>query len=435
MSSPIYDFTIADLGERKIASPLNIANFMADNKRLLFDCYLDSDAESKGRQGLPLSIELAGPREKIFFDPNLTKAAIVTCGGLCPGINDVIRSITMELFYRYGVKDIAGIKYGFRGLIPEYGYKPIPLSPEIVKDITSIGGSILSCSRGHQDIDTIIKSLSDSRIDILFCIGGDGTMRAVQEITARIMKRGLKIAVVGIPKTIDNDLNLIQKSFGFDTAIAETVHAIRCAHVEAKGAVNGIGLIKIMGRLSGHIAANAALAQNDTNFVLIPEVPFDLNGEKGFLHTLEKRIKSSCHAVVLVAEGAGQDLLRQPDEIIDTDPSGNIRLNDIGIFLKNEIEKYFQKINLESNLKYIEPSYMIRSVPANASDSIYCSSLGQYAVHAAMAGKTGLLVALMRDEYVHLPLSAAVSRRRIDPQAEVWLRVLEATGQPPYMKD
>jgi 6-phosphofructokinase 1 len=435
MNSPVYDFAISDLGERKIASPLNVANFTSDSKRLLFNCYLDIYDEIKNGQGLPLSIELAGPREKIFFEPCLTKAAIVTCGGLCPGINDVIRSITMELFYRYAVKDISGIKYGFRGLIPEYCHKTVKLTPEIVKDITHIGGSILSCSRGHQDINQIIESLVDSRIDILFCIGGDGTMRAVQAISDAIIKRNLKIAVVGIPKTIDNDLNLIQKSFGFDTAIAETVNAIRCAHVEAKGAVNGIGLIKIMGRLSGHIAANAALAQNDTNFVLIPEVPFALKGENGFLMSLEARIKSSGHAVVLVAEGAGQDLMRKNDEPVETDPSGNLRLHDVGVFLKHEIENYFQKINLEINLKYIEPSYLIRSVPANASDSIYCSSLGQYAVHAAMAGKTGLLVALMKDEYVHLPLCAAVSRRKIDPQGNVWLRVLEATGQPPEMKD
>jgi 6-phosphofructokinase 1 len=435
MKYPKYDFAIADLGERKIASPLNIANFTTDDKRLLFNSYLDNYLKCSDQQGQPLSVELAGPREKIFFNPAQTKAAIVTCGGLCPGINDVIRSITMELFYRYGVQNIVGIKYGLRGLIPECGHKTIQLSPEIVKDITSIGGSILSCSRGHQNINQIIKTLSASQIDILFCIGGDGTMRAVQEMTAGIRKLNLKIAIVGIPKTIDNDLNLIQKSFGFDTAIAETVHAIQCAHIEAKGAVNGIGLIKIMGRLSGHIAANAALAQSDTNFVLIPEVSFDIKGERGFFRALEKRIKTSGHAVVLVAEGAGQDLLRKVNDPMETDPSGNLRLYDIGVFLKNKIEKYFQKIKLEINLKYIDPSYMIRSVPANASDSIYCSSLGQYAVHAGMAGKTGLLVALMKDEYVHLPLSAAVSRRRIDPQGNVWLRVMEATGQPASMKE
>ncbi len=434
MIIPNNDFSIADIGERKIKSPVNDVNFTSDNQRILFGCNPESFSDNNQSERSQ-TIELAGPREDIFFDPSRTTAAIVTCGGLCPGINDVIRSITMELFYRYGVKNIMGVKYGLRGLIPEYGYDLVRLSPEIVKDITNIGGSILSCSRGHQNINQIVNSLGNWKIDILFCIGGDGTMRAIQKITAEIKKRNLKISIVGIPKTIDNDLNLIQKSFGFDTAIAQTVHAIKCGHVEAKGAVNGIGLIKIMGRLSGHIAANAALAQNDTNFVLIPEVPFDLNGEKGFLQALEKRIKSSGHAVILVAEGAGQDLLREPDEIVETDPSGNIRLHDIGIFLKNEIERHFQKISLEINLKYIEPSYMIRSVQANASDSIYCSSLGQYAVHAGMAGKTGLLVALMKDEYVHLPLSAAVSRRRIDPLGNVWLRVLEATGQPPSMKN
>lgn len=435
MSSAICDFIISNLGEKKIPSPLNIANFTPDSKRILYNCYLGNYNECKNDQGLPLSIELAGPRKNIFFDPAQTKAAVVTCGGLCPGINDVIRSITMELFYRYNVKDISGIKYGFRGLVPEYRHKVLRLSPEIVKDITHIGGSILSSSRGHQDINQIIESLTSSQTDILFCIGGDGTMRAAQKLSTAIIKRNLKISVVGIPKTIDNDLNLIEKSFGFDTAIAETVNAIRCAHVEAKGALNGIGLVKIMGRLSGHIAANAALAQNDTNFVLIPEVPFALHGEKGFLASLEKRIKCAGHAVILVAEGAGQELMRRSDDPIETDPSGNLRLYDIGTFLKDEIEKYFQKIDLEINLKYIEPSYMIRSVPANASDSIYCSSLGQYAVHAAMAGKTGLLVALMKGEYVHLPLAAAVSRRKIDPTGELWLRVLETTGQPPSMKE
>ena len=430
-----HDFSISDIGEGKIKSPVNDVNFTTDNQRILFNCNSENFPEYNDQSGKSRTIELAGPRENIFFEPSNTTAAIVTCGGLCPGINDVIRAITMELFYRYGVKNILGIKYGLRGLIPEYGYDPIRLSPDIVKDITNIGGSFLSCSRGHQNIEQVVTSLCNLNINILFCIGGDGTMRAIQKIADEIKGKQLKISIVGIPKTIDNDLNLIQKSFGFDTAIAETVHAIKCAHIEAKGAVNGIGLIKIMGRLSGHIAANAALAQNDTNFVLIPEVPFDLKGQKGFLQVLETRIKSSEHAVIVVAEGAGQELLRDANDVIETDPSGNIRLHDVGIYLKNEIEKYFQKANLEINLKYIEPSYMIRSVPANASDSIYCSLLGQYAVHAGMAGKTGLLVALLKDEYVHLPLSAAVSRRKIDPHGNIWLRVLEATGQPPSMKN
>ena len=430
-----YDFFITNLGKRLFKSPLNISNFTQDKKRLLFNTYLDNYLSCTDKEGQPLSVELAGPRDKIFFDPSQTKAAIVTCGGLCPGINDVIRSLTMTLFHRYGVKNILGVKYGLMGLNPASGLKLISLSPEFVNDITSIGGSILSTSRGPQDVDVMVDYLVRLNINILFCIGGDGTIRAAEKIIAEVTRRNLKIAIVCIPKTIDNDLNLIEKSFGFDTAIEKTVEAIKSAHVEAKGAFNGIGLIKIMGRNSGHIATHAALAQNDTNFVLIPEVPFDLEGKNGFLTTLKKRIKSRGHAVILVAEGAGQDILRNNISPMEKDPSGNIRLLNIGLFLKNAIEDYFKEIDLEINLKYIEPSYLIRSVPANASDSIYCNSLGQYAVHAGMAGKTGILVALMKDEYVHLPLNTVTSSRKIDSQDNTWLRVLETTGQPPSMKN
>ena len=430
-----YNFSIDNLGKRLIKSPLNIGNFTEDKKRLLFNSYLDNYLSCIDKEGRPQSVELAGPRDKIFFDPSKTKAAIVTCGGLCPGINDVIRSLTMTLFHRYGVKKILGVKYGLMGLNPAFGHKLINLTPEYVKDITSMGGSILSTSRGPQDVKVMVDYLVRLNINILFCIGGDGTIRAAEKITAEVKRNHFKIAVVCIPKTIDNDLSLIEKSFGFDTAIEKAAQAIKSAHVEAKGAFNGIGLIKIMGRNSGHIAIHAALAQNDTNFVLIPEVPFDLEGKNGFLTTLKKRLTSRGHAVILVAEGAGQDIIGNNISSPDKDPSGNIRLLNIGLFLKSAIEDYFKKNNTEINLKYIEPSYLIRSVPANASDGIYCNSLGQYAVHAGMAGKTGILVALMKDEYVHLPLNTVTSSRKINFQDNTWLRVLETTGQPPSMKN
>ncbi len=281
----------------------------------------------------------------------------------------------------------------------------------------------------------MVTALKRMNIDLLFCIGGDGTMRATERITEEITHRGQNIGVIGIPKTIDNDLNLIQKTFGFDTAISESVKAIQCAHVEAKGAPNGIGLVKIMGRQSGHIAAGAALAQTDVNFVLIPEVPFDMEGEKGFLRAVEKRLRERAHCVILVAEGAGQEHFRKEELPMETDASGNPRLLDIGLFLKTAMNDYFKKIGMEINLKYIDPSYMIRSVPANASDSTYCGALGQYAVHAGMAGKTGMIVGLMKDEYVHLPLNVVASGTKVDPRGNVWLRVLEATGQPPLMKN
>lgn len=429
------DFTIQTLGNPTISSPLSVSYFTGDNNRILFNNYLQHYADFKTPDGLPLSVEVAGPREKIFFDPSKTKAAIVTCGGLCPGINDVIRAIFMELYYRYGVKNVIGIKYGLRGLIPRFRHDIEELTPEMVKDIHTLGGSILGSSRGKQDIGEIVNALKRMNADIFFCIGGDGTMRAAEYITDEITRLNLNIAVVGIPKTIDNDLNLIQRTFGFDTAISEAVKALQCAHVEATGAPNGIGLVKIMGRQSGHIAACAALAQSDVNFVLIPEVPFDLEGEKGFLKVLERRLKDRGHCLILTAEGAGQELMKKGSGPVETDASGNPKLLDIGPFLKEKINEHFQKAGTEINLKYIDPSYTIRSVPANSNDSIYCSALGQYAVHAGMSGKTGMLVSLMKDEYVNLPLKMVGSRARLDPEGNIWMRVLEATGQPPSMKN
>jgi len=435
MNEIVRDFSIQDLGERTIPSPVNVSYYTSDKKRILYNIYLEHYRDYTTPDGEPLSLEVAGPREKIFFDPVQTKAAIVTCGGLCPGINDVIRAIIMELFYRYGVKNAIGIKYGFQGLIPKYAHQAIELTPYLVKDIHTSGGSFLSSSRGMQEPSEMVNTLKRMNVDILFCIGGDGTMRGARFIAEEITKRNLSISVIGIPKTIDNDLTLIQKTFGFDTAISEAEKVIQCSHVEAQGAPMGIGLVKIMGRLSGHIATGAALAQGDVNFVLIPEVPFDLDGEKGFLKALEHRLKKSGHCVILVAEGAGQDLLRKENETIDRDASGNIKLLDIGLFLKLKIEEYFKTKGIEINLKYIDPSYIIRSVPANASDSIYCGALGQYAVHAGMAGKTSMLVGLVKDEYVHIPFRMISSGSKVNPEGNIWMRVLETTGQPPSMKN
>ena len=435
MAPDKLNFDIQSLGEATIPSPITVSYFTHDTKRILYDNDLSNISEHCWDEGPPAAIEVAGPREMIYFDPPKSKAAIVTCGGLCPGINDVIRAIVMELYHRYGVSNIIGIKYGFQGLIPRYGHDMMDLTPELVKDVHAEGGSILSSSRGKQDIMEMVNILKRMNVDMFFCIGGDGTMRATELITEEISKRKLGISVIGIPKTIDNDLNLVDKTFGFDTAISEAVHAVECAHVEAKGSPMGIGLVKLMGRQSGHIAVHAALAQNDANFVLIPEVSFDLYGEKGFLKALEKRLRQRKHCVILAAEGAGQEFFRPEEGKIETDASGNLRLRDIGIYLRGIIEEYFKNCDLEVNLKYIDPSYTIRSVPATASDSIYCGALGQYAVHAGMAGKTGMLVGLFRGEYVHLPLKEVMSGKQVDPSGNIWMRVIESTGQPMSMKN
>jgi 6-phosphofructokinase 1 len=265
-------------------------------------------------------------------------------------------------------------------------------------------------------------------INMLFAIGGDGAQKGALDISEEVKKRGLKISIVGIPKTIDNDLKFVQKSFGFQTAVSRAVDAVACAHVEAHDGINGIGIVKVMGRESGFIAAHTAMAINDVNYVLIPEVPFDLEGENGLFANLERRLKQRNHAVILVAEGAGQKYMKDSRAI---DASGNIQLNDIGIYLKERIGEYFKKKEIEINLKYIDPSYMIRSAPANPNDSTYCARIGAYAVHAAMAGKTGMIISLIHSNFVHIPISLAVSgRKRIDPHQELWRDVIEATGQP-----
>ncbi|NOY08359.1 MAG: ATP-dependent 6-phosphofructokinase [Spirochaetes bacterium] len=429
---------IDNLGPARVKCPFqlstiygdSIVNYVNNSESVLL--YNDRDKIVKTlEEGKPLlAFEKAGPREKIYFDPSKAKAGIVTCGGLCPGINNVIRSIVMELHYRYWVKSIFGFRYGYRGFIAKYGYKPMELTPGAVRDIHEKGGSLLSSSRGPQDVDEIVDCLDRMNISIIFIIGGDGTLRGAQEIYEEIIKRKLKISVIGIPKTIDNDISFVEKTFGLETAFSAAADAIRSAHTEAKGAPYGIGLVKVMGRLSGFIAANAALAMNEVNIVLIPEVPFDLNGEKGFLKTLEKRLTERSHAVIIVAEGAGQRYLMK--EFGRKDDSGNPVLGDIGIFLKTEIKKYFKEnTDFYVNIKYIDPSYMVRSVAANAHDSIYCMQLAQNAVHAGMAGKTGMIVGRWHGKFTHVPIKLAVSRRKcLSPEDPLWLAVLEATGQP-----
>ena len=431
------DLAVKTLGTCRIDSPLTPLlndrrqsfHNVDETDRVLFDDTVSALAgRSSSVDQLP-AFEPAGPRRKIFFDPSKTRAGIVTCGGLCPGFNDVIRALFMELHYRYGVRKIYGFCNGYQGFIAKYGRSVLDLTPKVVSDINEHGGTILGTSRGQQDAGEIVDCLEQMSINILFVIGGDGTLRGAMQISREIANRGAKIAVVGIPKTIDNDIMFIDQSFGFQTAFAEATKSIRAAHVEAKASPNGVGLVKLMGRHSGFIACSAALSTNEANFVLIPEVPFALEGEHGLLETLRRRIERRHHAVILVAEGAGQDLIEK--ESAGADLSGNVKLKDIGLFLKERIEQHFKAHKLELNLKYIDPSYIIRSVPASPQDCGYCMRLAQAAVHAAMAGKTAMLVARWHGHYVHLPIPIAThARKRVDPKGDLWQSVLESTGQP-----
>ncbi|WP_460797328.1 ATP-dependent 6-phosphofructokinase [Nocardioides pacificus] len=431
------DLVVRTLGACRVDSPLastlmsreTTQHSVVEEDRLLFD---DTVALASGR-GVPIeqlpSLEPGGPRKKIYFDPAKTRVGIVTCGGLCPGINDVIRGLVLGLSRHYGVTRIVGFRNGYRGMIPSYGDDVVDLTPANVQQIDDEGGTILGSSRGGQDPEEMVDALERLNINILFVIGGDGTIRGAMEIVRVVTERRLKVAVVGIPKTIDNDIPHIDQSFGFQTALAEATKSIQNASVEARSAPGGIGLVKLMGRHSGFIACYATLAKDDADYVLIPEVPFTLDGPEGFLTHLRRRVETRGHAVVVVAEGAGQQHLEVEEP--GTDASGNVRFGDIGRMLRRKIVEDFDAHGLEHNVRYFDPSYSIRSVPANPFDSAYCLRLAHAGVHAAMAGRTEVLVGRRRRRFVHIPMPLAVSHRNhVDPAGDLWMSVLETTGQP-----
>jgi 6-phosphofructokinase 1 len=436
------DFEVKVLGRQTIKSPLKASvhpegasfGFIENDDRVISDASLEHFKHCRETGETPISFEKAGPHRRLFFEPIKTKVAIVTCGGLCPGLNNVIRSLVNELHYRYDVNRIIGIQYGYEGFIPGYNHPIIDLTPQLVQSIHLFGGTILGSSRGDQDVSVIVDTLCAQNVNILFCIGGDGTLRGAHAIHEEIVRRKLEISVAGIPKTIDNDINLIDKSFGFETAFTIANDIIRSAHNEANGAYNGIALLKLMGRDSGFIAAYAALSIQEVNFVLIPEMTFDLYGPNGFLQVLRNRLENRHHALIVVAEGAGQHFFEE--ETLEKDASGNIKNEDIGLYLKNKISGEFKSQNFPFTIKYIDPSYIIRSAPANANDSKFCSLLAQNAVHAAMAGKTDFVIGHWNNFFTLLPIPIAVcKRKKIDVKGELWWNVLETTGQPVSMKN
>jgi 6-phosphofructokinase 1 len=377
----------------------------------------------------PHLFEPAGPRPRLFFDPPKTTAAIVTCGGLCPGLNSVIRSLVLQLHWGYGVRRILGFRGGYQGLDPHTGREPLVLTPEVVEDIHKTGGTILGTSRGPVSVPLAVDNLIARGVDILFTIGGDGTHRGSREIFDEARKRGHVLSVVGIPKTIDNDVPFVSRTFGYLTAMEEACAVITRAHTEAHSVDNGIAVVRLMGRNAGFIAVSATIASQDVNFCLIPEVPFALEGESGLLELLRRRVLARRHAVIVVAEGAGQELLAGADS--GRDASGNMKLKDIGPFLRDRVEAYFKAQGIPMVMRYLDPSYIIRSCPPDAEDAILCDLFARNAAHAAMAGRTGIVIGLLHDWFVHVPIELLSTRqKRVDSSGPEWRAVLACTGQP-----
>jgi 6-phosphofructokinase 1 len=418
------DFTIEQLGPCKFTSPMVGVRFTTDDERLLYHSRYEEIKPFIATGLEPPTIELAGPRQKIFFDPATIACGIVSCGGLCPGINNVIRAIVMSLYHHYGVQRIFGFRYGYKGLVKRHGHQPLALTPAAVNHIGELGGTILASSRGPEDPAEMVEYLAELGINILFAIGGDGTLKGAGAIAQEARRQGLPLSVIAIPKTIDNDICFVNKTFGFETAVSEGQRAINAAHAEATGARNGIGLVKLMGRDSGFIAAHATLVNGQVNFCLIPEVPLDPDL---LLNKLQERLAMRGHAVIVVAEGAGQDLVNSN---AGQDSSGNTKLGDIGTWLRDAINQHFAQLGTEITLKYIDPSYIIRSQPANSEDSAFCLLLGHNAVHAGMSGRTNMVMGSWNNQFTHVPIALATKQRKtIDPTGWFWSSVLASTGQ------
>jgi 6-phosphofructokinase 1 len=414
---------ITSLGEARFPSP--VAHTVSDQARIPAVIVRDPAAPKQDE----VLFELAGPRTKLFFDPAKTRAGIVTCGGLCPGLNNVIRALFLELHHTYGVAEVLGFRGGYQGLDPAHGPEPVVITPAFVDNIHKHGGTILGTSRGPVDMAAAVDNLIRRDVNVLFTIGGDGTQRGGNELFQQSKGRGHALSVVGIPKTVDNDVAFVARTFGYLTAVEEAVKVLDCAHTEARSVHNGLALVKLMGRHAGFIAAGATVANQDVNFTLIPEVPFKLDGPNGFLLAVKERLKKRAHAVVVVAEGAGQELFE--DTAAEKDLSGNIRLKDIGPLLRERIEAYFKQANIPIVMRYFDPSYLIRSSAANAADSLLCDLYARNAVHAAMAGKTGLVIGFLHDAFIHIPIEMLVlQKKQVDPDGLRWKAVLAVTGQP-----
>ena len=429
-----YKLDVDSLGECKINSPIRNREFVDPSERILATENANLLQSVTERIGRTPSFERAGPHRKIFHDPAWSRVGIVTAGGLCPGLNNVIKGLVEILSFDYGIKNIFGIRYGYAGLNPACGYTPMMLDADSVDTIHEKGGTILGSSRGQQDTGTIVDTLARMNINILFCIGGDGSLRCAHDVAEECKRRKLGISVVGIPKTIDNDLQFVGRSFGFETAVAEATQIIQAAHIEAKGTFNGIGLVKLMGRDSGFIAAYAALANPVVNICLIPEMDFEMDGPHGLLSALSCRFdRSKDHAVVVVAEGAGQRHVEGDTSLKDA--SGNVLKKDIGEYLRHRITQHFKDTKREASVKYFDPSYTIRSVPAKGTDAIRCYMLARNAVHAAMAGRTNCVIGNQDDWYTLVPINlATIERQKILLNSDLWRAVMDATGQSLYFE-
>jgi 6-phosphofructokinase 1 len=422
------DFEVRRLPNAPFNTPIADREFLSDDQKYIMYDPIVHGVDLSGRHAMSLSpfrMLLAQASEHLHFDPKQTTVGVVTCGGLCPGLNDVVRGITYMCRRSYDVKRVVGFRYGYWGLSAAGRDTAIDLDTNRVHTIHRRGGTFLGSSRGPQDPKEMVDTLQQLGVNILFTIGGDGTQRGASKIVEEVTKRKLNIAVVGIPKTIDNDLSFSHRTFGYITAVEHATLAIRAAYAEAGSHPFGVGIVKVMGRHSGFIAAEAAIASQLANICLIPE---NVVTKETFFNLLECRFRTNDCVVICVAEGFGQDWMDTKD--CGTDASGNKKLGDIGTYMRDLVTSWMKKHPTANigTVKLIDPSYMIRAVPANTSDASFCVHLATLAVHEAFRGTTDAIIVNWYRNFTVIPIKLATSLRKVvDLHGDLWRQVREVT--------
>jgi len=322
------------------------------------------------------------------------RLAILTSGGDCPGLNAVIRAVvrTATDHYQY---ECVGIKNGWKGAAVG---DIIPLPPLSVSGILYRGGTILGTSRFNplKDGETtarILENLTLHRIGAVICVGGDGTLRASHEIAR------MGVNVVGVPKTIDNDIQATDVTFGFHTAVQIVTDAIDRLHSTAESH-NRIMILETMGRNTGWIALSAGLA-GGADLILIPERPFSYDK---ICAMLTERHKRKSFSIVVVAEGAYPEG-GEAVNIGALDAFGRPRLGGIGFELAHEIE---MRTSIEARVTVL--GYVQRGGTPVAFDRILATRFGVAAVEAVAAGKFDHFIALRGEELVAVPIADGVGQ-------------------------
>ena len=426
------------------ASEESVGLYRTPEARKTVTADMDVIAQFQARaQPVPAFLE-AGPRRMLFHEPQSVRAVVVTSGGLAPGLNCVVHGIVTRHWNTYGVNaarrgGIFGIYDGFVGLYNKPLDKtPASLRPEITEPWLDRGGSMLGARRFHEQelgelADQITANLALNDINILYVIGGDGSLKVAHEIAQRAKARN--ISVVGIPKTMDNDVLWVWQSFGFNTAVQKAAEVVNTMHAEAES-TRRVGLIELFGAESGFVAANATLASGHVDLVLVPEIFLALCPQQcealldRFIEYLSQTVRSKerAHAIVVLAEGVGE-LFKQRQVKLGGQPvSGKNFAGELRDFLQGGLKDPLGRV---VDVFVNQPRHNIRAVPANAYDQIYCARLGALAVDNALAGYTDVMVSQWLTEYVLVPLElVALGKKSIPPGGMFWKQVVSSTGQP-----